>query len=92
MLTGGLFRAHQFIRQARSASLRAIVSASYESPPGISQLSCLAQRETPDELPGLDTGGAFCASAVERFESVMLTDFSQQDPVLEKVWRYTAAH
>lgn len=92
MLAGGLVKAHELIWKARSASLRAIVSASYESPLGIRQLACLAQNETPNELPGLDTISAFCALSVERFEGLLLTAFSQQDPMLEEVWRYTAAH
>ncbi len=92
MLAGGIVKAQQLIEQARAANLRAIISASYESPLGIRQLACLAHRETPGELPGLDTVNAFCASSVEQFEYLLSNTVSQQDSVLEEVWRCTAAH
>ncbi len=92
MLAGGIVKAQQLIKQAREANLRAIISASYESPLGIRQLACLAHRETPGELPGLDTVNAFCTSSVERFEGLLSNALSQQDRVLEEVWRCTAAH
>ena len=92
MLAGGMVKAHHLIRQAGEANLRAIISASYESPLGIRLLASLANQKTPDELPGLDTVNAFCSSAVDRFERLLINIPGQQDSVLEEVWRYPSAH
>lgn len=93
MLTGGIVRARQWIKKAKDHGLRAIVSASYESPLGIQQLAWLAVTDTPGELPGLDTLSAFDDTAVCHFKECLEYGVKTgQFPMLENVWRSTAAH
>jgi O-succinylbenzoate synthase len=93
MLAGGIVPARRLIKKAQHEGLRAIVSASYESPQGMQQLAWLAATDTPGELPGLDTLRAFDDTAVVHFKQCLQQGVKTgQFQTLEKVWQSTAAH
>ncbi|GAA5216178.1 o-succinylbenzoate synthase [Corallincola platygyrae] len=54
-LVGSLARCQQLVDWAKQHKISVVVSASYESSLGTSQLAALAQRWAPSEIPGLDT-------------------------------------
>ncbi|MEH6473822.1 MAG: o-succinylbenzoate synthase [Halopseudomonas sp.] len=61
-LTGSLEQLQHWIGLANQRGLRAILSSSYESSLGLSQIAALAAQLTPTESPGLDTASAFSAN------------------------------
>ncbi|RCU49982.1 MULTISPECIES: o-succinylbenzoate synthase [Corallincola] len=54
-LVGGLARCQELVNWAKQNKIKVIVSASYESSLGTSQLATLAEQWSPQQLPGLDT-------------------------------------
>ena len=58
-LTGSLQQLDSWVSLGRARRLRVILSSSYESSLGLSQISALASQYTPDEPPGLDTASHF---------------------------------
>ena len=61
MLIGSLEKLQRLQSEAEHAGVRFILSSSLESSLGIEALAKLSQSMTPDEIPGLDTLGAFSA-------------------------------
>ncbi|MDR0588311.1 MAG: o-succinylbenzoate synthase [Burkholderiales bacterium] len=58
-LTGSIARCRALTDQARQHRIDAVISSSYESSLGLTQLMRLAAWLSPETLPGLDTGHVF---------------------------------
>lgn len=60
-LIGSVYRVEALIEKAKALGLQAVISSSLESSLGLNQLSRLAHKLLPNEVPGLDTMGLFRA-------------------------------
>ncbi len=86
-LTGSLEQLDDWISLAQQRGLRAILSSSYESSLGLSQLAALATQLTPLETPGLDTAAAFSVNLLRGGDPAKTTVTRQQ---LTCLWRSDA--
>ena len=87
-LIGSLTQLYDSIHLAQQRGLRAILSSSYESSLGLSQLAALASQLTPLEPPGLDTAAAFSVNLLRASDPTKAT-FGIKD--LSCVWRGASA-
>ncbi|WP_318484263.1 o-succinylbenzoate synthase [Photobacterium leiognathi] len=84
-LTGSLTRCIELVKQAHAAGLTAVISSSLESSFGLNQLARLAQWQTPNVIPGLDTMQLFKAQLITPWPETELPMTSLSE--LEVVWQ-----
>ncbi|WP_318411682.1 o-succinylbenzoate synthase [Photobacterium leiognathi] len=84
-LTGSLTRCIELVKQAHAAELTAVISSSLESSFGLNQLARLAQWQTPNVIPGLDTMQLFKAQLITPWPETELPMTSLSE--LEVVWQ-----
>ncbi|WP_318476235.1 o-succinylbenzoate synthase [Photobacterium leiognathi] len=84
-LTGSLTRCIELVKQAHALGLIAVISSSLESSFGLNQLARLAQWQTPNVIPGLDTMQLFKAQLITPWPETELPMTSLSE--LEVVWQ-----
>ncbi|WP_318443340.1 o-succinylbenzoate synthase [Photobacterium leiognathi] len=84
-LTGSLTRCIELVKRAHAAGLTAVISSSLESSFGLNQLARLAQWQTPNVIPGLDTMQLFKAQLITPWPETELPMTSLSE--LEVVWQ-----
>lgn len=83
-LIGSLERCISLIEQAHAVGLTAVISSSIESSLGLNQLARLAQWQTPNVIPGLDTMQLFQAQLIQAWPGCDLPVISLSE--LDMVW------
>ncbi|PSW34912.1 o-succinylbenzoate synthase [Photobacterium phosphoreum] len=84
-LIGSLERCISLIEQAHAAGLIAVISSSIESSLGLNQLARLAQWQTPNVIPGLDTMQLFQAQLMQSWPGCELPVIPLSE--LDVVWQ-----
>ncbi|WP_318495646.1 o-succinylbenzoate synthase [Photobacterium leiognathi] len=84
-LIGSLTHCIELVKQAHAAGLTAVISSSLESSFGLNQLARLAQWQTPNVIPGLDTMQLFKAQLITPWPETELPMTSLSE--LEVVWQ-----
>ncbi|WP_305461401.1 o-succinylbenzoate synthase [Photobacterium leiognathi] len=84
-LIGSLTHCIKLVKQAHAAGLTAVISSSLESSFGLNQLARLAQWQTPNVIPGLDTMQLFKAQLITPWPETELPMTSLSE--LEVVWQ-----
>ncbi|MCD9513401.1 o-succinylbenzoate synthase [Photobacterium carnosum] len=83
-LIGSLERCISLIGQAHAVGLTAVISSSIESSLGLNQLARLAQWQTPNVIPGLDTMQLFQAQLIQSWPGCELPVIPLSE--LDMVW------
>ncbi|WP_318401352.1 o-succinylbenzoate synthase [Photobacterium leiognathi] len=84
-LIGSLTHCIELVKQAHAVGLTAVISSSLESSFGLNQLARLAQWQTPNVIPGLDTMQLFKAQLITPWPETELPMTSLSE--LEVVWQ-----
>lgn len=83
MLLGSLDKLQALQNLANEHGVRTILSSSLEASLGIHALSRLANMVTPDEIPGIDTLGAFSQDLIQSSGKAKCLQLSDLQPIIE---------